>query len=309
MMLFQTLFVLSVPLMGLTIFVIKKRNVLTSQLKELNRYQQFAVLGILIGAVAIGGTKVTPGPTKANLKILLAEREAKKLSSGEAYGDKEKYREGLAFTDSATASVSIVESSLPAISNVVSVSAPEVSAAISEERHYLRWVFPRPALNEMSNLYGETMRVTVEGGIATAYVWFNVVPNAEPHVCFTFATETVENRLETVFPMGSSFPDTTSVNGYECFTYTFSIPSSLLSDGELIAPLDFEKQIALGCPEQNKPFNVAGGIALYWNDQYWVGVTGWRTNSVDGIAYYYSNGLLADPPANKASTEVPSEEF
>lgn len=307
MMLLQTILVSLVFLMTLFIAIVKTSKVWQAQLKELTRSGQLVVICVLIAAISIGGTKV--GPTKTNLKILIAEREAKKLSSGQVYGDKERYREGLAFTDSATSTTLSVADTLPGISNIISTSSVQVYDTIQDDRHYIRLTFERPELTEQSNLYSEIVRCTTSNGMATAYISFSIVPNAEPQMSFVFATGITTNVLAAVKHVHSSFPDTFLVGGYSCYAYSFPIPEALVSDGKLIAPIDFERQVAFGSPEAGKPFNVDGGIAIFHEGQYWIGVTGWRTNAVDGVAYYFSNGFLADPPQNKTSSEEPNEKL
>lgn len=175
--------------------------------------------------------------------------------------------------------------------------------AQAESRHYLRLVFPSPTLDAEANLYGEVLKCTVTNGTGTAYVWFNITPNSEPSMCFTFSLDTATNNIATVEGVSQSFPDTVSINSLDCYTFTFAVPAQLLKDGQLFAPLDFEKRVALGCAAMDVPFNVDGGIAIYANDQYWVGVTGWRTNTVSGVASYFYNGLLSQPPMEMLANE------
>ena len=292
---------LSIPLVFLCAAALKSYKVWRGKLDKLSRSGQLIAVCIIIAAISFGGSK-TPGPTIANLKLLIAEKNGK-LSSGQEFGEKAVIRSAIAMIDSAAASVGTVEVFIPAISNVVSASSLEVAECSATNRTYIRLVFPRPALTGMSNLYGEIMRCTVTNGVATAYVWFNIIPNAEPAMCFTFAAGSVTNWLETVGHTASSYPDTVAVDGYDCFTFNFPVPSAFLDgSGFLYAPLDFESRITLGCPQMGVPFNVDGGIALYYDGHYYTGVTGWRTNTTTGVSYYFSNGTLSDPPIKTMET-------
>jgi hypothetical protein len=285
---------LLLPLALLAIGVVKSYAAWQGRLRRLSGVGRIAVLALVVASVAFGGGK-GPGPTISGLKLLLAERGGK-LSNGQAYGPKSAVVLAQASTTEAQGIVQGVTGDLPTIAASLETSTTEITNAVVAERHYLRLVFPRPELTEASNLYGEIMRMTVTNGVATAFVWFNVVPNAEPQMFFSFALDTATNRLATVSYTSSSFPDTVEVGGFDCYQFAFPVPAELLSNGLLYAPLDYEKRIALGCPEMDEPFNVAGGLAFHYDNQYWVGVTGWRTNTVSGIGYYFSNGMLAVPP-------------
>lgn len=286
---------LLLPFAGLTICVVKSYKVWRGKLRGLSRNGKLVAIGVVMAAVAFGGGKGPVGPTLANLKLLIAERGGK-LSNGQSYGEKSAVVSAGALTSFATNATAETLESIAGTSNTVAAAAQSLEEAVAVERHYLRLSFPSPLPEAESNLYGEILRCTATNGVASAHVWFNVAPNADPQMCLTFSLGSATNSISTVAASSSSYPNTVVVDGRDCYQYTFQVPVPLLRDGQLFAPLDVEKRISLGCSAMSVPFNVDGGIALYANGQYYVGVTGWRTNTVSGIAYYFYNGLLGTPP-------------
>lgn len=88
-------------------------------------------------------------------------------------------------------------------------------------------------------------------------------------------------------------------NGKTCYLYYFAVPEALLNAEEnLVAPLQWEKRVAFGSPETGEPFDIRGGLAIYENEEYYLAVTGYRTNGV-GQVFYFDNGRLATPPVGE----------
>jgi hypothetical protein len=230
----------------------------------------------------------------SNWRVLMAERSGK-LSSGAAFGPKGQVVEAWGSAAFATGVVASASVELPAMSNSLAQSSAAASAARDEPRHYLRLRFPSPEIAADANLYGEIRRHETTNGTVSAYVWFNVVPNVEPGMRFTFASGSPTNRLATVAPSSSSWPDTVDVAGYDCVRYDVPIPAALLSAGDALrSPLDVEARVALGCPESAEPFDVRGDVVLKIGEAYWATVTGYRTNATGTVLYFYK-GRLATP--------------
>jgi len=262
-----------------------------------------ALVALAVAALTIfGGGK--PGPTFSNLRLLLAGRDGK-LSTGTAYGPRSGLVAAMAATDGASNAVAAARASLPVVEGILVSAEAAVAAATAQRRDYLRLRFPRPALTETNNLYGEIHGVSATNGVASALVWFSVQPNVEPQMRFTFAMRSATNRLATVVPTGSSWPDLVSCGGYDCVRYDFPVPPALLDGDRLRAPLDHEARVAFGSPETDEPFDVRGGVALYRNGTYYVAVTGWRTNAVTGVAHYFADGRLANPPELATNEDPP----
>lgn len=294
------------PIAVFVIFMIKQAPAWLVPLRKMTMPGRVLVLLGFFAISVVGGVKPGPGPSISNLRILLAERAANRLSTGLKYGDKESIRTAAVETQAATNSLANVATALPGVATAITNSTTDVGHAKGEERHYFRLVFPRP-VSAAQTLYGETVTVTVSNGIAHASVWFSVTPNVEPQMRFTFASAVATNRIATVPQIQSSYPDTHIADGLACYRYDFPVPSVLLdANGELYAPLSYERQIAFGAPETGEPFDLQGGLAIYEDGQFYTTVTGFRTNTFDGTVLYFDNGRLAQPPSIQ---ETPNEDM
>lgn len=270
------------------------------RLGQMGRWRAGAAVAVAVAVVGFGGSK--PGPTLSNLRLLLAERGGR-LSNGSAYGTKSTLVEAMAAVDAATNDVHAAGAILPAVAASLHASSGTVAAAASGERHYLRLRFPRPALAADSNLYVEILRHAVSNGVMYACVWFSVEPNVQPEMRFHFASGTGTNRLCSVSPTASSWPQFEAVGGYDCIRYEVPVPPQLLdSDGRMRVPLQVEPRCALGSPETGEPFDVRGDVVLSVDGQFWTTVTGYRTNEF-GTVLYFDRGRLANPPMLQATAE------
>ena len=282
----------AIPLVGLVIAVVKTAEKWLPELKALPRLQQVAVVIVLGFAVSWGGSK-GPGPTKSNLRLLLAERA--KLSNGQAYGPKSDV---VAATAKATAAAMCVTNAINAgdtMNTTFTNATALVAVAESGPRYYIRLTSPSPVVTNQT-LYAEIQSITVGAGVAEAAVWFNIIPNSEPTMRFNFAADSATNLWFTAEPSGSTFPDTFVRNGRTCYLYYFAVPEVLLNEAEdLVAPLQWEKRVAFGSPETGEPFDIRGGLAIVEDGEYYLAVTGYRTNGV-GQVFYFDNGRLATPP-------------
>ena len=281
------------PGVVLTILVVKSGRVWCQWLRSMPRWKQVCLVIFLLSAISFGGSK--PGPTRENLRLLLATRA--KLSNGQSYGSKATIINAASISDQAAVSGS---NSVVTVSNSVthlnSISN-NVSDVSLSTRQYIRLVAPSPVVTNRT-LHAELLRITATNGIAEAAVWFNVVPTSDPKMRFHFTSETATNLWYTAIPTTSTFPDTFTVNTRQCYLFYYSVPDALLNaNGCLLAPLQYEKRIQWGCPETSEPLDLRGGIAIQKSGEYYIGVTGFRTNVVDGSIYYFDNGRLATPPA------------
>lgn len=293
---------LALPFVVMLIILVKTSSHWVAEIRKLPRMTQvFAVLfcGFII---SYGGSKPV-GPTKANLRWLVAERERKRLSDGRAYGEKDVLVGAQAMAGAAADNVDFASGNLQDATNALAGAALDIDEAIGLERWSLRLV-PAESIYTNQSLYAETVDISVTNGVADAFVWFNVVPNSEPIMRFHFASGTATNVFYSAIPTSSSFPVTSEKNNKQCYSFFFDVPPILLHpDGTLIAPLDFEREVTIGSPETKEPFDLRGGLAIYEDGKYYLAVTGYRTNSVSGIVYYFDNGRLANPPAKIQEVE------
>ena len=292
---------LLVPITLLVIAVVKSGDLWRVKLATLPRCAQAAVLLIAALTVIYGGEK--PGPTKANLRLLIAERASGKLSSGAAYGSKSAT---VAAGESAGAAVVAVASAAVTIgdaSAAVASSGTNALEVAEASRYYIRLTSPSPVVTNHT-LYAEITGIVVSNGVGKAGVWFNVVPNSEPVMRFNFASESATNLWFTAIPSASSFPDTYACGGFDCYLYTFAVPPVLLdAAGNLLAPLAWEKRVAFGSPATAEPLDIKGGLALYAAGEFYVAVSGYRTNAL-GQAFYFDNGRIANPPMQTSGAPV-----
>ena len=285
-------------LTGLLILVIKSWEVWRGLLQTLPQWQRLVVVVVMVMGVATGGSKV--GPTKANLKLLLAERSGK-LSNGVAFGRKSGLMVAAENAEAAGAAAVTAADIITNATASVELSATNVNAVAESTRYYVRLTSPSPVVTNFT-VYAEITVLSVSNGVATAGVWFNVVPNNSPVMQFNFASERAPNCWFTARATDSSYPDTVACGGYDCYLYYFAVPAVLLNDnGGLIAPLQWEKRVAFGAPETGDAMDIKGGLAIYADGNFYVAVTGWRTNSA-GTAMYFDNGRLANPPAQAMET-------
>lgn len=300
----------AVPLTVLAILLIKTADSWVAQLRAMPRMAQVLFVMFMGFTILWGGSKPGPvGPTKANLKLLLAQREQAKFNTGKSFGEKSVIVTADVAANIATTNVINAEINVDGASNTLDQVALDVPGIIAQERHYLR-LMPAQEIYTGQSIYGETLAITVTNGVASAFCWFNVIPNSEPVMRFHFASETATNLWFSAIPTHSSFPATSVVDGKPCYTLFFDVPPVLLDDaGSLIAPLDFERAITFGSPETHEAFDLRGGLALYVDGKYWIAVTGWRTNQVSGLAYYFSDGRRADPPRATQAAEDENETF
>lgn len=290
---------LSVPATVAVILLLKLSSLWVPVVRAWPRWQQALALAAALAACAIGGIK--PGPTKANLRLLLAERV--RLSNGMEYGRKAPVVSAHADATAASDDVAAALSDFWAASNHVASSVQDVAAAVQSPRKYMRLAAPPPAITNHT-LWGEIANISVDGGVAEAAVWFNVVPASEPKMRFSFASRTATNRWHTIAAEQSSWPTTFDVGGRECYLFSFAAPAELLdTEGGIVAPLYFEPEIAWGAPETGEPLDLRGGLAFQVAGDYWEVVTGWRTNGV-GEVFYFNAGRLADPPQSETGTEA-----
>lgn len=295
------------PIVMVIIAVVKTADHWIPRLRTLPRIQQFSVIIILGYAVAIGGSK--PGPTISNLKLLMAERASKKLSSGQHYGEKSAVVEAGVIADSAQGGINTVTNSLPVVEGAISDATDAIADVEGAPRYYLRQRYERPLLNATNNLYAEISHQTIDtNGVVMAYVWFSVVPNVQPDMRFIFSSGSVEHIKTVVSSYECSFPDTFPINGYECILYSFRAPDYLLRDGKLSTPIDYEREVSLGCEATAEPFDIRGGIVLDLDGDLYTGVTGFITNSITGQVLFFNDGFLANPPVNVQSPETPQNE-
>lgn len=291
------LFCWAIPIALLIIFLAKKQDVWLADFKKLSHNNKIAVLVIFGIAVAWGGSKPGPvGPTKSNLKLLIADRA--KLSNGQVYGKKALVVSAAAQASAAAGAVTnalvVAESAATTYTNALAAS----TAVAESPRYYLRLRAPAAVVTN-STIYAETQSITVADGVAEAAVWFSTVPNSEPEMRFHFAADTATNRWHTATPTGSTFPDTFTKNGKTCYLYYFALPDELLkADGSLLAPLQWSPVIAFGSPETGEAFDLRGGLAIEEDGEYYLAVTGYRTNGV-GQVFYFDNGRLANPPTEE----------
>lgn len=297
----------SIPLVGIVIAVVKTAEKWLPKLRALPRLQQVGVLVLLGFAVSWGGSKPQPpGPTKSNLKYLLAERA--RLSNGQSFGPKAAV---VTASINATQAANSVTNSIDDEAYVLAAIADAKDDATDIEalpRYYLRLVSQSPTVTNQT-LYAEIKQISVTEGVAEAAVWFNVIPNSEPTMRFNYALDTATNLYFTAIPSGSTFPDTFAVGGKDCYLYYFAVPGwtpeTLAGSG---SPVQWEKRVAFGSPETGEPFDILGGLAIYEDGEYWVAVTGYRTNDV-GQVFYFDNGRLANPPSNLQGEAPPNEEM
>lgn len=191
---------LLIPITGLIIALVKSAPIWKDLLRRMSRLQQFAAIVILGYCVAIGGSKV--GPTKSNLRLLLAERA--KLSNGQAYGPKSTV---VAATAKAAAAALCVTNAINAGDNMnTTFTNAQALAAVAESgpRYYIRLTSPSPVVTNQT-LYAEIESITVGAGVAEAAVWFNVIPNSEPTMRFNFAADSATNLWFTAEPVDPPF--------------------------------------------------------------------------------------------------------
>jgi hypothetical protein len=291
----------SVPLAILGIVVAKTVDKWLPVLQGMEQWQRVLFIGAFGMVIAYGGAKgPPPGPTKANLRLLLAQRV--RLSNGMEYGRKEEAVTAEADADAAASAVAIAGSDTATASNTLATVAAQVQEANQEPRKYMRLHTPMPDIPD-GTLYGEIADVSVDAGVAVAAVWFNVVPASVPAMRFSFALRSATNRWRTVAAEQCSWPDTFDVFGYDCYLFYFACPPELLNpDGTVIAPLYNAQEIGWGSPETGEPFDMRGGVAFEIDGELWETVTGTRTNAA-GEEFYFDGGRLADP--STLTQEVP----
>lgn len=301
------LIIFSIPIIFVIIAVVKTANHWIPSLRALPRIQQISVIVILGYAVAVGGSK--PGPTISNLKLLMAERASKKLSSGQSYGEKNDIVEAGVIANNAQGDVDLVANSLPVVEGTISDATDAIAGIEAAPRYYMRQRYDRPTLSITNNLYAEISHQSIDtNGVVMAYVWFSVIPNVQPDMRFVFSAGNVESVKAVVTSYECSFPDTFTINGYECILYAFRAPDYLLRDGKLSTPIDYEHEVSFGCEATSEPFDIRGGIVLDLDGDLYTGVTGFITNSITGQVLFFNDGFLANPPVNVQSPETPQNE-
>ena len=298
------------PILGIVILAVKKRHLWEDHLakiRKLPRLQQVALFVVLGYAVAMGSSK--PGPTLSNLKILIAERASKRLSSGQEYGEKAVVVDAGVIAQEAQTGIDAVTNALPVVTGTIDDADDAVTAVEDAPRYYLRQRYQRPLLSETNNLYSEIALQTVDtNGVCMAYVWFSVTPNVQPDMRFIFAAKNIENVKKIVSSYECSFPDTFTINGYECILYAFKVPDYLMKNGKLSTPIDYEREVTCGCEASGEPFDIRGGILLDVDGDLYTGVTGYVTNSITGQVLYFNDGFTANPPMNAQNSETPLNE-
>ncbi len=297
----STLIILAVPLVALLIALAKTDRAWGPWLRAQPRWKQLAALACLAVAVASGGGKGgPPGPTISNLRLLLAERAAGKLSTGQAYGPKQTVVSAAIQAVGASAVVADAAITLTSASNTLSGAAVAATAAQAAPRYYLA-LADQPSIPTNHTLVAEVISYSVTNGVCEAAVWFNVEPNSEPVMQFHFSAGTATNHWFSERAAVSSFPDTFTIAGRTCYLYYVALPPVLLTPtGDLIAPLQFQRRVAFG--GRGSAFDLRGGLAIFADDQYYITVTGFRTNSV-GTVFYFDNGRLAHPPSQTSAEQ------
>lgn len=287
------LIMLAVPLAVLGIALSKTAHIWLPVYRSWPQWQRVVAVVALSVVVAYGGSKPQPpGPTKANLRLLLAERV--RLSNGMEYGRKADAVSAQSAADAAAAALDAAALDVAASSNLIASSSHAVQTATGEPRKYMRLGTPPPAITN-NTLYGEIADVRVDAGVAVAAVWFNVIPSSAPGMRFSFASRAATNRWHTATAEQSSWPTTYGMYGRDCYLFYFPCPPELLdADGDLIAPLHYAQEIGWGSPDTGEPLNLLGGLAVEVDGQYWEAVTGIRTNAA-GEQLYFEAGRLAVP--------------
>lgn len=295
----------AVVITGVIILLVKMAPAWMVPLRNMTVLGRVATLVGFFAVAVIGGVKPGPGgPTKANLRILLAERKAR--SDGQPYGKKATLTTAAGLARDAGASVSNAAGAVASAGMTITNADAAADGVSVGPRYYIRLISPSPVVTN-NTLYGEILTIDVTNGVAAAAVWFNVLPNSEPIMRFHFASDAATNLWFSARPTHSTFPDLAAVKGRQCYRYYFDVPPILLDgSGNLIAPLHWEPRIAFGSPETGEPFDLRGGLAMVADGRYYIAVTGWRTNAVDGAVYYYDNGRLAAPP-NKTQEDSNNE--
>jgi hypothetical protein len=293
----QILVLMAMPAAVLVVGMIKLERVWLPVLRKLPLWQRVGAAAALGALVAWGGSK--PGPSKENLRLLMAQREGR-LSSGGVYAPKEGLyaaveQAGAARADSAVALEDVMEAA-----GALAAAGAEAETICNAQRHYIR--LEAPQREPDGTFYAELVRVSVARGAATAAVWFSLVPESEPKLLFNFASAPAKGVWGRSAPFASSFPDTFPVLGRDCYMYYFDVPQELLDEeGALESALQVEREIALG--NATAGFNLLGALALQHEGRLFLAVTGFVTNSVTGEVLYFDSGRLADPPERTTSGE------
>lgn len=295
------LILFSVPLTVLGIVVAKTADRWLPVFRSIPHYQKILLVIFMSMIIAFGGSKgPPPGPTKTNLRLLLAERV--RLSNNMPYGEKSDVVTAEQAAADAAQLTADAAADLGVVSNALASAAISVTAAKAGPRKYVR-LHTQPPEIPSGTLYGEIADVRVDGGVAEVAVWFNVIPASAPEMRFSFASRSAPNRWHTSAAEQSTWPDTFAVLSRECYYFYFPCPPSLLTPGgDLLAPLMFAQEIAWGAPETQEPLDLRGGLAFELDGQYWEAVTGYRTNEL-GEVYYFDSGRLASPPSTQQEQE------
>ena len=286
-----TLVVLAAPLALLAMALAKTMRIWLPVFRAWPRWQRAAAALFLGAAVAWGGSK--PGPTKANLRLLLAER-AGRLSSGRAYAPKEGLPGAAEAADSAADLAAAAAEAAEAAEALLAGAEQGAELIAGSQRRYIRL---EPAGREPDGtFFGELMQVAVTNGVAEAAVWFSLVPESAPKMRFNFASGAAGGVWWREDSVTDSFLTTYPVRGRECYLYYFPVPPELLDGaGNLAAPVQTERALALGGPGGG--FNLLGALAVRRGGKVYLTVSGSVTNSTTGEVLYFDNGRLADPPA------------